>query len=306
VTVGNSVDYTDLSVNDPTSWNWSFEGGTPANSSEQNPTVTYHIEGTYEVSLTATNAQGSDTKTKLNYITVEGVSGCTPVSNVFPDDPLTHSGTGSSSTTYDFGAPGHTDVSFVITGLNAKTNGKPAGRYIDSVTVTYTDAGGTQTYGTFSGANTSSVNVDIAGPVLSVAVTLEDGYDGDPPGTLSIDPGTILSCPPVGALKRAISVQDRDINDWGESKIDHNKTDVSLYPNPAHDHLSVRYRHYGEDDVIYRITDINGRSVYDLQSRTDGETQTEQLDVSQLPPGIYFLHIRLKDQWVSRKFAIMR
>ena len=306
VTVGNSVDFTDLSQNDPTSWSWSFVGGTPANSTEQNPTVTYNTEGTYQVSLTATNTEGSDSETKIDYITVEAVSGCSPVSNVFPDDPLTHSGTGSTSTTYDFGAPGHTDVTCVISGLNAKTNGKPDGRYIDSLTITYTDAGGTKTYGTFSGTSTSSANIDIDGPVLSVTITLEDAYDGDPPGTLSVDPGDILSCPPVGALKSNTSKYDLGVDDFSESNLDHDMTAVRLYPNPAHNQLTVRYHQSGEYDVLYTITDIKGHTVFNLPSQANGEMQSEWLDVSQLPPGIYFLHIRLKDQLISKRFAILR
>ncbi|MGD2086026.1 MAG: GEVED domain-containing protein [Candidatus Aminicenantes bacterium] len=70
VTVGGSVNFTDQSSNNPTSWSWSFEGGSPSGSSAQNPTVTYNTAGTYNVTLTATNAQGSDTETKYDYITV--------------------------------------------------------------------------------------------------------------------------------------------------------------------------------------------------------------------------------------------
>ncbi|MCD4725820.1 MAG: PKD domain-containing protein, partial [Bacteroidales bacterium] len=70
VTVGNSVDFTDLSLNNPSSWDWTFAGGTPETSTEQNPTVTYNTEGTYAVSLIATNDEGSDTKTVADYITV--------------------------------------------------------------------------------------------------------------------------------------------------------------------------------------------------------------------------------------------
>jgi len=70
VTVGGSVNFTDQSTNSPTSWSWSFEGGTPSSSTSQNPTVTYNTEGTFDVTLTATNSAGSDPETKLNYITV--------------------------------------------------------------------------------------------------------------------------------------------------------------------------------------------------------------------------------------------
>lgn len=70
ITEGGSVQFTDQSTNNPTSWAWSFAGGTPASSSAQNPSVTYATAGTYTVSLTATNSAGSNTMTKTNYITV--------------------------------------------------------------------------------------------------------------------------------------------------------------------------------------------------------------------------------------------
>ncbi len=70
VNPGGSVSFTDTSSNNPTSWSWTFEGGTPGSSTSQDPTVTYNTLGTYSVSLTVTNAQGSDTETKTDYISV--------------------------------------------------------------------------------------------------------------------------------------------------------------------------------------------------------------------------------------------
>ena len=70
VYVGETVSFTDMSTNNPTSWNWSFSGGTPTSSTTQNPQVVYNSSGTYNVSLTVSNAFGTDTKTKIKYITV--------------------------------------------------------------------------------------------------------------------------------------------------------------------------------------------------------------------------------------------
>ena len=70
VYAGETVNFTDLSTNNPTSWNWSFSGGTPTSSTTQNPQVVYNSSGTYNVSLTVSNAFGTDTKTKIKYITV--------------------------------------------------------------------------------------------------------------------------------------------------------------------------------------------------------------------------------------------
>ena len=70
VYAGETVSFTDLSTNNPTSWNWSFSGGTPTSSTTQNPQVVYNSSGTYNVSLTVSNAFGTDTKTKTDYIHV--------------------------------------------------------------------------------------------------------------------------------------------------------------------------------------------------------------------------------------------
>ncbi|MBN2682879.1 MAG: PKD domain-containing protein, partial [Bacteroidales bacterium] len=68
---GGSVNFTDLSMCSPTSWSWTFEGGTPGTSTAQNPTnIVYNTPGTYDVTLTVTNADGSGTEYKADYITV--------------------------------------------------------------------------------------------------------------------------------------------------------------------------------------------------------------------------------------------
>src|SRR6185503_20670925 len=65
-----AVTFTDLSSSGGstiTSWAWNFGDG--ATSTAQNPSHTYLVPGTYTVSLTATNAIGSDGEVKTGYIT---------------------------------------------------------------------------------------------------------------------------------------------------------------------------------------------------------------------------------------------
>ncbi len=71
ISADQSVTFTDQSKNTPTSWKWTFSGGTPATSTAKNPTVTYKHPGVYNVELAATNADGTSTKIKTGYITVE-------------------------------------------------------------------------------------------------------------------------------------------------------------------------------------------------------------------------------------------
>jgi PKD repeat protein len=63
-----TVDFTDQSTGGPTSWSWDF--GDTGSSSAQNPSHTYTAVGTYTVTLTVSNAYGSDDEVKVNYITV--------------------------------------------------------------------------------------------------------------------------------------------------------------------------------------------------------------------------------------------
>ena len=67
---GSMVTFFDESQFNPTSWSWSFPGATPSSSTEQNPTVTYPTPGAYSVTLTATNANGSNSITIPAYIIV--------------------------------------------------------------------------------------------------------------------------------------------------------------------------------------------------------------------------------------------
>ncbi len=67
---GGSIDFADLSTGNPTSWSWTFTGGEPTISTEQNPTVAYPAAGTFEVSLMVINGEAEDTETRAGYITV--------------------------------------------------------------------------------------------------------------------------------------------------------------------------------------------------------------------------------------------
>ena len=72
---GSSVTFTNLSTN-AVSYSWNFgAGATPSTSTATNPTVTFNTAGTQTITLTATNAFGSDVETKTAYITVVSSAG---------------------------------------------------------------------------------------------------------------------------------------------------------------------------------------------------------------------------------------
>ena len=85
-----TVQFTDNSTASPTSWNWSFGDGTFSDT--QNPSHIFHTAGIYTVTLTATNAAGSNTVTKTGYITVTGASNTAIVSAITPNSRSTQVG----------------------------------------------------------------------------------------------------------------------------------------------------------------------------------------------------------------------
>ena len=71
IPLGCKIEFFDRSEGVPHNWYWTFEGGTPASSTQKNPTeIQYNEEGTFKVSLVITNPTGSDSLIRESYITV--------------------------------------------------------------------------------------------------------------------------------------------------------------------------------------------------------------------------------------------
>ncbi len=141
-----NVGFTDQSSGSPTSWSWDFgDGGTATTA---NPSHTYSTAGTYDVSLTATNAGGSNTVVKTGYVTVgdppppvapvAAFSG-TPLSGTAPlNVGFTDQSSGSpTSWSWDFGDGG------TATTANPSHTYSTAGTYDVSLTATNTSGSNT-------------------------------------------------------------------------------------------------------------------------------------------------------------------
>lgn len=177
LSAGGSTVFTNLSTYNPTSWNWTFTGGTPASFNGQNPpSITYSTPGTYSVTLTVSNANGSDTETKTNYITVGAASSCERINLPIP---------GSwTPANYYTGATVGSDG--WINGMNV---------YLDKQKAMYFDAS--------ASSNTILNNVYVAfgraysaNPGKIVPITIYDGTSGTPGaalGSTNLNMGQIMS-----------------------------------------------------------------------------------------------------------------
>lgn len=85
ICTGENINFTDLSFNKATSWSWYFEGGTPAVSSSQNPTVTYNSSGKFNVKLIVSDGITSDSIEQIDLITVLNESMTLPFYEDFED-----------------------------------------------------------------------------------------------------------------------------------------------------------------------------------------------------------------------------
>ena len=198
-------DYTSTSTNTPTSYSWVFEGGSPATSTTQNPqNVTYATAGTYDVTLTVSNAFGSDTYVCANCVTVQADPvvtlatvnpGCgqntgSITTNITGTGPYTYAwnngatsanlnnlGAGSFSVTVTSaqGCSGQASASLTMAaGLSIAGNVQNitcAGLNNGSISLTVTGGTGNKTYAWNNGATTASINNLSAG---NYSVTVSD------------------------------------------------------------------------------------------------------------------------------------
>lgn len=76
--IDQTITLTDLSLHEPTSWQWyvlpnnpgDFDFVNTTTSTSQNPQIAFHVAGIWDVALKATNVLGSDSIMKLGYIVV--------------------------------------------------------------------------------------------------------------------------------------------------------------------------------------------------------------------------------------------
>jgi PKD repeat protein len=103
VCTGGCINFTDLSLNNPTVWSWSFPGSNTPTSTQQNPSnICYNSPGTYLVSLTVSNAGGTNTLTQNAYVTVTAAPVANAGNNVSICQGATTNLNASGGTTYSW------------------------------------------------------------------------------------------------------------------------------------------------------------------------------------------------------------
>jgi PKD repeat protein len=322
---GTTVIFTDQSSNSPTSWSWSvspatgwaYANGTSATT--QNPQITFNTIGQYTIALTATNAQGSNTNTKTNYIIVSNtVSHCAA----------------------------------------SATNSPACEEYISNVTIgTINNTTNCSSYSDFTAQSatltkgqqyTITVNPRIVGNANTTAAFTDDeiaawidfnndgvfANPGERVGYVLVGAGwsptftfTVPTTAVTGAVRMRcrISYQPEDGNispcgtsAWGEVEDytinivepsggsgvgieDEVAAALAIYPNPSTGEFFIDATQLGLDNFSVQVFDIQGSLLHQDRFNTDS---VKSLNLSQLAKGVYNIRLISGDYVVVRRIVI--
>lgn len=300
---GGSVTFTDLSTNSPTSWSWTFAGGTPSGSTVQNPAIQYNTAGTYDVILTATNGVGSDTETKTGYIIVNSKAYCSSsgqsyvnewiASVKFPkwtNNVATNKGysdftgtvrdvaAGSNSITLTPGFKKNTQFEYwrIWIDYNNNSSFEDAGELVFTASKSKTAVTGPLNVS--SAAIGKTTRMRVAMKRGSVPLPCEVFANGEVEDyTISIK----ASFPGKGDISEEIF----------------NESDILLYPNPANTILNIQLSGLA-DRTQMTIYSVIGTKVIN----TWLDSAYHQEDISRLKPGIYYIVVGDGSKTVRAKF----
>jgi len=231
------IEFDDESVFFPSSWAWDFGDGTTSTS--QNPEHQYTADGSYTVTLIATNPFGSDTLSQD--VTVEVL---------YPKVTI----------------PNFGQVNVPISFSDATTEA-------DVWVWNFGDGS------TFSGLQNPNHTFAEIGD-YTVTVTL---YDNDMPNCSM----TFTSVIHIGVT--------------GIGQI--NDAAVNIYPNPSSGLLVINLGFEDSKEVSIELIDIQGRTIQSIHRFSDSGL-TQNLDISDLPNGLYLLRISIDGEVVTDRILV--
>lgn len=321
------VFYYDQSVGPVTEWNWYFEGGTPSESTEQNPVVAYLNAGAWDVFLEVTDGVETGVLFEVEYMNVGEVptAAPTPAGISF----LCASWGNTSYTTT--GMTGITEYDWMIDPVEAGTisgNGT-------NITVVWEEGflgeADLMVAGiNYCGIGAYSVPLTITRYLPDVSVMLpafvaisEPAFEltgGLPEGGIYSGPGVsngMFDPAAAGIGMHTITYTYTDVNFCSNSAIDSigvteftgiiNQTEnetIQVYPNPNNGSFKVKLNIDGNDIISLRIYSALNSVVFEENNISVNQSFTKDLSIENLSKGIYYLQIDGKKTNLIKKLVI--
>ncbi len=343
ICVGNSITFYNKSQNNPTTYQWFFQGGVPATSAVANPTVTYSSIGNFQVKLIATNSIGVDSLILNNYINVttppigqslpyfEGFEAYSfPANGITIDNPdggitwerdtvaIAYQGTASAKINnlinINYGQsdamilPRFDFTSFVgIPYLNFKwAYAKSDPNYSDELIVLVSkDCGVTWTQVFYRTGSTMITGTTQTTPYIPDANTTWK--------IANISLATYTTYPNV--LIKIVNVTDGGNNLYIDNinlgsnitNLNDNETsshNLSVYPNPSNGHFYIDYESINPGDESIEVSDVLGRVVFESNIKAHA-IGVQKIEVSTpLQNGFYNVLLKTKQGVFIKKIVI--
>lgn len=344
ICINNQIVFTNKTLNNATSYQWYFPGGTPSTSTLTNPTITYNSLGIFPVKLVAYGSLGVDSVEFQNYITVTNPPSGQALpyfegfeSTIFPDNGIVIENA-------DNGITWERDTAAVVfSGIGAakinnliNTNyGQSDALLLPSFDLT-TFSGVPYLFFKWAYAKSDPNYSD----ELIVLVSKDCGVNWSQvfyrTGT-NLVTGPTQTSPYIPdsttAWKTAninlstystftnVQIKIVNVTDGGNNLyIDHinlgaNITSIEnwqldyqfeIYPNPSSGLINLKCSMKNSEDVSLKIVDNLGRSVYSSTFRFQTAGVNESIFDPNLPNGIYQVFIQTKDGISSKKMIISK
>lgn len=315
VTPATTVQFTDLTTGVPTSWawtvapgtGWAYAAGTSATS--QNPQITFNTIGQYTITLTATNAQGSDSEIKNNYIVVAASTGPCTGSSATCDEFINNVNLNTINNTSTCSTGGYANYTTTTTTLAKGTQysltvipgtpGQTNSAYNDDEIAAWID---------FNNNNSFNDPGEQVGYVL-VAAGWSNVFNFTVPTSATL--GNVrmrvrISYSPDGAIDPCGQstygeVEDYTINITASSGLTENPLDaISVYPNPTENELFVDMKNIDADVTRIEILDLSGKVLH-IASANQGSIL--KMNTSNLAQGMYQIRIISDEYAVTKRFV---
>lgn len=323
VCAGTPVNFTDQSGGGPVAWSWSFPGGAPTSSSQQNPTVTYNTPGTYDVTLQVTGGGGgTDSNTQSGYITVvsnpsgsvsssdetcagdcDGSVSATISGGTTPYSYAWSGGIGSGATvnnvcsgTYNLVVTD--DNGCTVSGLSATVAAglaAPTANFTASATTVFLSQGGTVNF-TDASTGAGAWSWDFGDGGSATQQNPSHTYTAVGTYTVTLTVTNANGCSDTFTMQ--INVDESD----GISEAELNNA-INLFPNPTDGLLSVTIDVDKADEIRVEVYNAIG----ELISTTNADNQRNvQLDLSTEARGLYYVTVFVDEVRVTRKVSLAK
>ena len=334
ICINNTVNFLDVSLNNPTSWQWYFPGGSPNSSVFQNPQVAYTSLGNFDVKLVVTDGVTSDSITLNNYISVTNPGVGIPLpfqenfeSNIFPPNGITiNNPDGGITWELDSNASVSPTHSVSLDNLNSTNYGT-----IDEIVLPFLDlsSNASTPYMKFKWAYAKSVSLYSDEMIVQLSVdcgatwnqiyyrsnnNLVTGPTQTTPfipnatqwlqasinlTTYASDSYVLIKIMNVTDGGNFLYIDDINIGDLTLSLEDDEKlNDYRVYPNPNDGTFEIQHSNLPNSSQEFEIYSLDGKLIEGFKLNSN---QTK-VNFNHLPKGTYIL--KKKDTGVIKKIVI--